>query len=83
MQSLVCMWIASKSTTSMRKAINQLKEKSPFKDLGPLEYCLGIKVTRNRTEGTLTMSQRKLVEEIPHKFEMSDCKPIATPMTVP
>ena len=75
--------IASNSTTSMRKAINQLKEKFPVKDLGPLEYCLGIKVTRNRTEGTLTMSQWKLVEEILHKLEMSDCKPIATPMTVP
>ena len=49
--------IASNSTTSMRKAINQLKEKFPVKDLGPLEYCLGIKVTRNSTEGTLTMSQ--------------------------
>mgnify|MGYP000385546506 FL=1 len=75
--------IASNSTTSMRKAIDQLKEKFPVKDLGPLEYCLGIKVTRNRIEGTLTMTQGKLVEEILHKFEMSECKPIATPMTVP
>ena len=75
--------IASNPTTSMRKAINQLKQKFPLKDLGPLEYCLGIKVTRNSMEGTLTMSQRKLVEEILHKFEMSNCKPIATPMTVP
>ena len=74
--------IAFNSTTSMRKAINKLKEKFPVKDLGPLEYYLGIKVTRNRTEGTLTVSQQKLVEEILHKFKMSDCKPIATPMTV-
>ena len=35
------------------------------------------------TEGTLTMSQRKLVEEMLHKFEMSNCTPFATPMIVP
>ena len=75
--------IASNSIASIRKTINQLKEKFPVKDLGPLEYCLGIKVTRNRIEGTLTLTQQKLVDDILQKFEMVDCKPISTPMTVP
>ena len=34
-------------------------------------------------EGTLTLSQKKLVEDILKKFDMADCKPIQTPMTVP
>jgi hypothetical protein len=67
----------------MKKTIAQLKDKFPIKDLGPLEYCLGIKITRNRTKGTLTLSQRKLVEDILEKYDMADCKPIQTPMTVP
>ena len=75
--------IASNSITAMRKTISQLKMKFPVKDLGPMEFCLGIKVTRNRMEGTLTLSQKKLVEDILKKFDMADCKPIRTPMTVP
>ena len=67
----------------MQQVIKQLKEKFPVKDLGPMEHFLGIKVTRNRIKGTLTLSQKKLVEEILQKFEMMDCKPISTPMTVP
>ena len=59
--------------------MNQLKEKFPV-DLGPREYCLGIQVTRNRILST--MAQRKLVKDVFHKYEMSYCKPIATPMTI-
>ena len=68
--------IASNSNDALKKAINQLKDRFPVKDLGPLEFCLGIKVTRNRTEGTLMLSQRHLVEEILAKYDMMDCKPI-------
>ena len=39
--------IASNSIASIRKTINRLKEKFSMKDVGPLEYCLGIKVTRS------------------------------------
>jgi hypothetical protein len=74
--------IASNSSIHMKKAINQLKEKFPVKDLGSLEYFLGIKVTRNRVDGTLTLSQRKLLHAILLKYEMADCKPIHTPMIV-
>ena len=75
--------IASHSTKCMLQVINQLKEKFCVKDLEPIEHFLGIKVTQNRIKGTLSLSQKKLVEEILQKFEMMDCKPISTPMTVP
>ena len=67
----------------MRKTISELKLKFLVKDLEPMEFCLGIKVTRNRMEGTITLSQKKLVEDILKKFDMADCKPIQTPMKVP
>ena len=75
--------IASNSKDALKKAINQLKDRFPVKDLGPLEFCLGIKVTRNRTDGTLMLSQRHLVEKILAKYDMMDCKPIQTSMTIP
>ena len=62
--------IASNSTKCMQQVTNKLKEKSPVKDLGPMEHFLGMKVTWNRIKGTLSLSQKKLVEEILQKFEM-------------
>ena len=67
--------ISLNSTTSMQQVITQLKEKFPMKDLGWMKDFLGIKVTRNRIKATLSLSQ--------NKFEMADCKPISTPMSVP
>ena len=54
-----------------------------MKDLGPIEQFQGIKVTWNKMKGTLFLSQKKLVEEILQKFEMVNCKPISTLMTMP
>ena len=74
--------IASNSIGAMRKIISQLKMKFSVKDLGPMEFFLSIKVTQNQMEGTLSISQKKLVEDILQKFDMADFKPIKTPMTV-
>ena len=67
----------------MERVINQLKNEFPIKGLGPLEFFLGIKVSRNRTERTLTLSQRKGIQETLEKYDMKDCKPIQTPRTTP
>mgnify|MGYP002775250692 FL=1 len=75
--------IASNSIEALHEATNQLQQAFPVKDLGPMEYCLGIKVSRNRIEGTLSISQKKTIEEILRKYEMQECKPTPTPMTAP
>ena len=48
--------VVSRSTHTTKRVIIQLKNKLPMKVLGPLEFCLAIKVSRNRTVGTLTLS---------------------------
>ena len=75
--------IASNSIEALHQATHQLQQAFPVKDLGPMEYCLGIKVSRNRIEGTLSISQKKTIEEILRKYEMEECKPTPTPMTAP
>uniref|UniRef100_A0A0V0HRA1 Putative ovule protein n=1 Tax=Solanum chacoense TaxID=4108 RepID=A0A0V0HRA1_SOLCH len=49
-----------------------------MKDLGPLNYFLGITVTRHK--GGLFLSQRKYAEEIIDRAGMSSCKPSQTPV---
>jgi hypothetical protein len=56
--------IVSNNIEALQHATHQLQQAFPVKDLGSMEYCLGIKVTRNRIEGTLSISQKKLIENI-------------------
>ncbi len=51
-------------------------------DLGELHYCLGVEFKRNRAERTITMNQRKYIEEVLKRFNMEYCKPIGTPLDV-
>ena len=44
-----------------------------------MDYCLGIKVSRNRIEGTLSISQKKTIEEILRKYGMQECKSTPKP----
>ena len=48
-------------------------------DLGELNYCLGVQFQRDRKTHTITMSQTSYIEEVLRRFNMEDCKPVATP----
>ena len=49
-------------------------------DCGELKYFLGVKVQRNRPLRSLTLSQAHFVDQILHRFGMSESKPVATPL---
>ena len=49
--------IASNSTKCMQQVTNKLKEKSPVKDLGPMEHFLGMKVTWNRIKARMNSGE--------------------------
>jgi hypothetical protein len=51
-----------------------------LKDLGDLNYFLGIQVTRTR-DG-LILSQEKYASDVMHKVGMQKCKPVRTPLAV-
>jgi hypothetical protein len=66
------------------QAVKTIKEKlsARFKmvDFGEVSKILGIKVSRNRGEGTLTLSQVEYVDRILAKFGMEDCAQSGTPL---
>ncbi|XP_060182800.1 uncharacterized mitochondrial protein AtMg00810-like [Lycium barbarum] len=63
----------------LRKSImTLLNSEFAMKDLGPLNYFLGIAVTRHA--GGLFLSQKKHAEEIIERASMSSCRPSATPV---
>lgn len=60
----------------------KLKAEFEMSDLGELKYCLGVEFERDRKARTITMSQKKYIEEVLKRFNMEECKPISTPLDV-
>ncbi|XP_057537335.1 uncharacterized mitochondrial protein AtMg00810-like [Amaranthus tricolor] len=69
--------ILTASSDSLRESImSKLSSEFAIKDLGPLNYLLGIAVTPTSTG--LFLSQQRYASEILEKDGMSQCNPVAT-----
>lgn len=62
------------------KAQDELGEKYKIRRLGNIQLILGIHVERDRTTGTLTMSQGEYLKRILECHGMTDCTPKYTPL---
>ena len=51
-----------------------------MKDLGILEFVLGTEVKQNRANKTISMSQKRYINDMLSKFKLLDCKAAITPM---
>jgi hypothetical protein len=69
--------LASNNQKETNKVVEHLSKLFDIKDLGDLEYFLGIKIERSKN--FLHLTQRKYIEGMLKKFNMEDCKPVSTP----
>ncbi|XP_072154388.1 uncharacterized protein [Bemisia tabaci] len=51
-----------------------------LKDLGKISNCLGMAVTQNEKSKTIKLSHEKYILELLEKFNMTNCKPVSTPI---
>jgi transposase InsO family protein len=51
-----------------------------MKDLGEARHFLGMHITRDRSKKLLTINQSSFLEQILSEAQMSDCRPVSTPM---
>lgn len=58
----------------------QINSKYRMTDLGPAHWLLGIKVTRDLAERTISLSQHSYIDSIITRFNFNDLKPVSTPM---
>ena len=49
-----------------------------MKDLGPTSHILGIKISRDRTNGKLWLSQESYIEKVLDKLNMGKTKPMSS-----
>lgn len=63
----------------IQELTSKLNDQFALKQLGDLEYFLGIEVQKLRN-GSLLLSQTKYIRDLLAKANMSEAKPIGTPM---
>ena len=51
-----------------------------IKDLGPVKQILGMRITYDRKNGRLWLSQKRYIEKVLKRLQMSDSKPVNSPL---
>ena len=74
------MLIMGSSTEEINNIKKQLSKKFAMKDLGIAKQILGMRITRDRANGTLKISQTEYAMKILINFNMNKAKPVSTPL---
>ena len=64
----------------MQSVKDDLKKCFKLGDLGPTSWLLGVEITHDRAERSLSLSQRQYIISLLEHFNLSDCNPVSTPM---
>jgi hypothetical protein len=72
--------ILSNTAEGVARIKAEMKEKYGLKDGGDLHFMLGVRVERDREKRTIRLSQRAYAERVLHRFNMSDCTAVRTPL---
>ena len=74
------MLLAAKSKSRIDWMKSMLSDRFEMKDLGEAKVCLGLEITRDRSQKKLWLTQQSYMEKIVDRFGMKECRPIDTPM---
>ena len=74
------MTIAAKDKSSINWVKDELKKRFKLRDLGPTSYLLAVSITRDRSQKSISLSQRHYILDILARYNFADCSPVQTPM---
>lgn len=74
--------VASSDQNVLTNLKNELANTFEMKDLGPIQFCLGIEFNQDVKSGKICMSQSKYIQHLLERFGMADCKPVSTPTNI-
>lgn len=72
--------LASNSQASIDKTIKELEVHFKLRDLGPTSFLLGMKVTRDLPNHSISLSQTQYIEDMLDRYGFAGCTPVSTPM---
>ena len=71
--------ITGSSDHAVDSFVHELMQAWDCTFLGDLEWCLNLRVRRNRQSGTMFVDQTSYIQDIAERFGMQDVAPISTP----
>uniref|UniRef100_A0A3Q7IE66 Reverse transcriptase Ty1/copia-type domain-containing protein n=1 Tax=Solanum lycopersicum TaxID=4081 RepID=A0A3Q7IE66_SOLLC len=74
------MLIAGSSMREINNLKTRLSAAFEMKNLGPAKQILGMKISRDRSTGTLNLSQELYIEKVLSRLRVNDAKPRTTPL---
>jgi hypothetical protein len=74
--------IASNNKIAKTKLKEELCKRFKMKDLGELEWFLGLRITRDRQRKTITLDQQVYIEKVISHFKFDEAKTARTPAEV-
>jgi hypothetical protein len=74
--------LAASSESELTTVKRLLSQEYKMKDMGLLTYALGVKVDQDLEAGTTVLSLGAYIQAMLKRFNMQDCKPAPTPLTV-
>ena len=72
------MLIAKFSIEEINDLKKQLSKQFAIKDLGVAKQILGMRIIRDKVNGTLNLSQSEYVKNVLSRFNMNEAKPVNT-----
>ena len=74
------MLIIGSSNEEINNLKKQLSKQFAMKDLGATKQILGMRIIRDKANGTLKLSQPEYLKKVLSRFIMNEAKPISTPL---
>jgi hypothetical protein len=72
--------IAGSSMAEINTVKRALSQEYEMKDLGKLEWCLGMQISQSLNRRTVTLDQQTYAKSLVKQFGMMDAGPVGTPM---
>jgi hypothetical protein len=67
---------------AIKEMKKQLSSNFDMKDLGAMNFILGMEIKRDRATRKIWLNQKKYIETILKRFNMQDCKLVKVPILV-
>ena len=74
------MLIIGSSIEKINNMKKQLSKQFAMKDLGAVKQIVGMRIIRDKANGTLKLLQSEYVKKVLSKFNMNEAKPVSTPL---
>ncbi|CAI7850046.1 unnamed protein product [Closterium sp. NIES-54] len=72
---------ATADTAGLAHVKSELQERHTCTDLGELRSYLGLQITRDRAQRTITLTQSHMVQQVLQRFDFTYSSPQATPLS--